>query len=315
MEIMKTNCPMVSVIMGVYNETPYMLRTSIESIIKQTYTNLEIIIVIDNPKIQSLYSIIEEYAEKDSRIIVLQNDINIGLAKSLNRGIEIAKGKYIARMDADDISLNNRIEIEVACLEKNPNITLVYSGVIKIDTVGNKISRTITVPRNENFLMQALEYNNIVVHPSVLVKTSVIKKVGGYNEFLVSQDYDLWLRLKKSGYKFYCVEQPLLLYRVRKSSTTNTKIVDQYLSFGYARYTYNNDKKFNKEQYLKYIDKKKSDKKFIRHMEAFMHSFQYHPLRKIIVLLYYALIDRECRLRLLDFFQFKRCIKEINIKL
>ena len=310
----QTKYPMVSVILGVYNEAPNMVRASIESILKQTYTNLELIIVIDNPDIQFLDAIIEEYAEKDKRIIVLYTEKNIGLARSLNRGIDIARGKYIARMDADDISLNNRIEIEVSCLEENPDITLVYSGFIKIDMDGNKISNTIVIPKNEKLLMQALEYNNIVVHPSVLMKTSAIKKVGGYNEFLASQDYDLWLRLKKRGYKFCCIKQPLILYRVRDNSTTTKKVLDQYLSYRYAKYIYKNDKKFDRDQYIKYVEKKKKDQKFVKHMETFTRSFQYNPLIKTIILLYYALIDYECRSHLLNFYKYKRCVKKINFE-
>lgn len=311
---MEVKYPMVSVIMGVYNETPDMVRASIESILKQTYTNLELIIIIDNPDIQFLSLIIEEYAERDRRIVVLHNKKNLGLAKSLNRGINMARGKYIARMDADDISLNDRIKIEVSCLEENPDIALVYSAIIKIDMDGNKISSSIVIPRNKKLLMQALEYNNIVVHPSVLMRTSVIKKVGGYNEFLASQDYELWLRFKKNGYKFYCIEQPLLLYRVRENSITATKVLDQYLSYRYAKYIYKKNRNFDKAQYLKFVEKKKRDKKFVKHMEAFTRLFQYHQLKNIIGPLYYILIDQECRLYLLNFVRYKRCIKKINIK-
>ena len=128
---MNSGCPTISVIMSVYNTNKSFLAEAIESILNQTYPNFEFIIIDDNSTDGSL-SIIEQYMSKDDRIVLIKNKTNIGLTKSLNKGLKLAKGQYIARMDADDVSLPDRFKQQIEYMENNSHVTVIggiaYSG-------------------------------------------------------------------------------------------------------------------------------------------------------------------------------------------
>ena len=113
------NFPIISVIMSVYNEPLDWVQESIDSILQQTFGNFEFIIINDNPNNKELFDFLITNKIKDNRIIIINNDENIGLTKSLNKGLERAKGEYIARMDADDISLPERLEKQINFLNTN----------------------------------------------------------------------------------------------------------------------------------------------------------------------------------------------------
>ena len=123
--------------MPVYNAEKYLVE-SIESILNQSLKNFEFIIINDGSKDKSL-GIIKKYAKKDKRIILLNNSRNLGLQKTLNKGLEVARGKYVARMDADDISLPKRLEIQFNYMEDHLEIFLVGSSAIVIDGNGNRL--------------------------------------------------------------------------------------------------------------------------------------------------------------------------------
>ena len=129
---------MISVIMSTYNETAGELHGSINSILKQSYQDMEFIIINDNPERDDLKEILKSYENSDARISVIENKKNIGLAASLNAGIKKAKGEYIARMDADDISLPHRLEKELDFLKKN-DLDLVSCFVIRMDEDGREL--------------------------------------------------------------------------------------------------------------------------------------------------------------------------------
>ena len=134
----ESNQDLVSVILSVYNEKIEWIKLSVESILNQTYTNLELIIILDNPKNKIITNYLNEISSKDIRIKLLVNHKNIGLAESLNRGLAISKGDFIARMDADDIAYLNRLSLQVVFLKKNQNIDLLSSSVDYIDENGKK---------------------------------------------------------------------------------------------------------------------------------------------------------------------------------
>ncbi|MEW8956830.1 glycosyltransferase family 2 protein, partial [Clostridium sp.] len=114
--------PKISIIMAAYNETRQWLSKAIESILNQSYRDFEFIIILDNPKNQELKDLITEYLKKDGRIKFFINEENLGLIKSLNKGIKEAKGEYIGRMDADDICYLNRLQVQLDFLESNKDI-------------------------------------------------------------------------------------------------------------------------------------------------------------------------------------------------
>lgn len=203
------NNPKVSVIMSVYNGEKY-LREAVESILNQTFRDFEFIIINDGSTDKS-GEILEEYAKKDSRVR-LSHQENMGLTKSLNRAIRLAKGEYIARMDADDISLPQRLEKQVRFLNKNPEIVLVGTGYYEIDASGKIIGRK-TPPSSLSELKKILVKYNPFFHASVVIRRKVLEKVGLYDEKMIyAQDYDLWLRI---GGKFKVANLPYILMKKR----------------------------------------------------------------------------------------------------
>jgi len=182
--------PKISVIMSVYNGERY-LREAIDSVLNQTFPDFEFIIVNDGSTDSSL-KIIQSYDDK--RIRLIENDKNIGLTKSLNKAIKQSQGEYIARQDADDISLLNRFEEQLRYLEQHPEVALLGTSVYQIDERGRTLGRIIVPAKPGRSLFKENQFN----HGSTIFKREAVDRLGGYNELLrYSQDYELWLRMAK----------------------------------------------------------------------------------------------------------------------
>jgi len=208
----------VSVIMSVYNGDRY-LKESIESILNQTFTDFEFII-IDDGSSDSSWDILTEYASKDRRVRLFKNEENIGLTQSLNKGLRLAKGEYIARQDADDISLPARFEKQVSYMELHRSVALVSTGVQYIDDKNNKLA-THTPPTDLVMLQWELLFRNPIRHSTVLWRRELVNsKVGDYNpNFAYSQDYDLWVRISE---QLIIDTLPLVLVVMRQHSKSIT---------------------------------------------------------------------------------------------
>jgi len=201
--------PIVSVIMSVYKEPIKWLQESIDSILNQTFHDFEFIIICDNPSYSEGIAMLYSYAEKDHRIVLIENEKNLGLTKSLNKGITVAKGDFIARMDADDISLPERFEKQISYLENHPEIGV--CGSI-IDYMGDRKGVKYYPEKYEDMY---LFLESPFAHPTVMIRKNVLSMTRGYDEeFEVSQDYALWTELYAKGVKFYNFQSPLLHYRV-----------------------------------------------------------------------------------------------------
>ena len=264
--IMKNNDrKTVSVLMSVYNERDEWLRQSIESILNQTWRDFEFIIINDNPSNKFLPPLLYEYMERDKRIKIIRNETNRGLAWSMNEALKYAKGKYIARMDADDISMPERLEKEVCYLEQYP-LDMVASNAVTITEKGEKIGNFGKMPRKKN-IERLLLYRDMIIHPSVLIKRQILEKLGGYRNFASAQDYDLWLRMVTANCKIGILDEPLIYYRLRDNGITRTNHYRQFLMAKYARKLYKERKKhkgsdsFSEESMGKYIAEKYTDKK------------------------------------------------------
>jgi len=210
--------PRVSVLMPVYNGERY-LREAIDSILNQTFTDFEFIIINDGSTDNSL-EIIQSY--DDSRIRIVNNETNIGLTKSLNKAIKRARGKYIARQDADDISLPHRFLEQLSYLERRPEIALLGTSVYHIDEQGKVLGRVIVPIKPGNKLLKENQFN----HGSTIFNKNVVVRLGGYNSILrYSQDYELWLRIAKH-HEVGNLPQPL--YKLRfHGETISFKNVDE----------------------------------------------------------------------------------------
>jgi glycosyltransferase involved in cell wall biosynthesis len=215
----------ISVLMPVYNCETY-LRESIESILNQTFKDFEFLI-IDDGSIDSSAEIIRSYS--DPRIRLIQNEENIGITKSLNKGLNLAKGKYIARQDADDISMPERLEKQVNFLEAHSNIALISSSIQGIEESGKEVWIW-KLPCDNNIIKEnLLKGLNQFSHPSSMFKKECIQKVGGYRQiFDAAEDYDLWLRIAEE-YEVSNIEQILCRYRVRKEAISVERKEEQIL--------------------------------------------------------------------------------------
>lgn len=218
---MSYNEPLLSVILPVYNAEKY-LKQSIESILKQTYKNFEFIIINDGSNDNSM-RIINKYANEDNRIRIIDRD-NRGLVYSLNEGISISKGKYIARMDADDISMPERFEKQLHFFNQNNDYGVVSSF---INVFGHGYSENENMEyefmhNKENIeLIDILCCKHYICHPTVMIKKYIFDKYGGYREdYRYSEDLELWSRLLRNGIKFKNLPDKLLKYRRDKGSKT-----------------------------------------------------------------------------------------------
>jgi len=200
--------PEITVLMSVYNGEKY-LREAIESILNQTYKNFEFLIINDGSA-DSSRDIILSY--NDPRIRLVDNEQNIGFTRSLNRGLKLARGRYIARMDADDISISTRLEKEVAFLNQNRNVGLVGTYYLMINEDG-KVLHTIKCSIVSKDIKENILEGSQFGHGSVLLRAECIRKVGPYrDEFKSAQDYDLWLRISEV---YDVANIPEILYKWR----------------------------------------------------------------------------------------------------
>lgn len=226
--------PCISVVMAIYKEPLEWIRQSIDSILNQTFSDFEFIIVNDNPARGENREILSEYSSKDSRIVVISNKVNIGLTRSLNKGLRIAKGEFIARMDADDIALSERFDIQYNTLISSGS-EVCWSAFSIIDANG----KTVTQYKNNPNLSQLVVYN-IIAHPTVLFKRNLLSlRQTFYNEsFKRAQDYELWAFLNSKGVRFINNPTVILLYRQSSSQVTSLNQVEQLSSFREMRKKY-----------------------------------------------------------------------------
>ncbi len=205
--------PKVSVIMAMYNceET---LSVAIDSIINQTYTDWELIMCDDCSKDRT-YEIACEYADIYDNITVLKNEKNMYAGYSRNRCLEIAKGEYIAIMDADDISLPERLEKQISFLEKNLEYALVSSGAIIFDEKGDRLERGL----GDAYTFQnPVQQQKPIIQPAVIMRKDAFELLGGYivsPETSRCEDLDLWYRFRVSGLKGYVLQECLVKVRER----------------------------------------------------------------------------------------------------
>ncbi|MGL5150855.1 MAG: glycosyltransferase [Clostridium sp.] len=222
------NNRLVSVIMSTYNEPESWIDESVQSILNQTYSNIEFVIVCDNPKNEKLISQLNNYKDSDKRIKLIINETNIGLSQSLNRAIKACTGDFIARMDSDDIAFLDRIESQLSYLNEN-NLDLVGAGVVCIDENGKEVSVLNSFPQDNNAVRKKVVHNNCIVHPTWFGKSIIFKELDGYREVPYAEDYDFVLRTLSKGYALGNIKKILLKYRIRSSSISNKNGLKQFL--------------------------------------------------------------------------------------
>jgi glycosyltransferase involved in cell wall biosynthesis len=210
---MKFNSPLISVVMSVYNGEKF-LGEAIQSILDQTFQDFEFIIINDG-SVDNTLSIIRGFQEKDKRIILI-NRGNMGLIYSLNEGIEKSKGRYIVRMDADDVSFKNRFKEQIEFMDKD-NIDICGSSVQLFNDKGDiKIWRYPTLDQDIKF---TLLFTCSFAHPSVMIRKKVFKNLK-YKNYKNSEDYKLWTDVALSAFKMGGIDRVLLRYRSHKEQVS-----------------------------------------------------------------------------------------------
>lgn len=258
---------LVSVIMSTYKEEEIFLRQAIESILNQTYEDFEYIIILDNPDNNLHIRIIKEYASIDERIKFYVNEKNMGLTASLNKGLGLAKGKYICRMDADDISIDKRIENQKKYLEEN-DYDLIGGISQMIDENGKSIYSIKKVPTDMEKIKKALRYNQIISHPTWFGKKEVFDKLNGYRNMPLCEDYDFTLRAVLNDYKISNIDETVLKYRMTSSSISRSNLYEQYLFARFITKKYSENKISDIKEARQYVNNHNDDKKAKRYLKA-----------------------------------------------
>ncbi|MCL6433136.1 MAG: glycosyltransferase [Leptolyngbyaceae cyanobacterium HOT.MB2.61] len=216
--------PTISVSMAVYNSAPY-LQESVESILGQTFSDFEFLI-IDDGSTDNSFEILQKYAAQDSRIRLTGRE-NRGISKTRNEMLFQAQGEFIAVIDADDISLNHRFARQVEFLRQNPEYVCVGSSVDWIDDRGRFVGHCSMPEDNDELQRLMLGGVSLLHHSSSMFRRIAALGVGGYDESLqTSLDLDLWLKLGEVG-KLANLKETLILYRLHQNSVTNARQVQQ----------------------------------------------------------------------------------------
>lgn len=217
--------PKISVIMSVYNGETY-LEEAIDSVVNQTFKEWELVIINDCST-DSTAEILARYAQKDERIKVHTNEINLRLPTSLNKAISLCEGKYIARMDADDICLPKRLEKQYKFMEENSDITLsscrfmtVKNGVYASGGAGGRV--------DNDALHAMLLVSNPILHPGVIAKAEAMKKYCYDTTLTCTEDLELWTRMAMNNEKIEILPECLLIYRLHDKQITSTTLERQH---------------------------------------------------------------------------------------
>jgi glycosyltransferase involved in cell wall biosynthesis len=214
--------PEVSVILPVYNAEAF-LKEAIDSVLTQTFPNFELLIINDGST-DSSDAIISSY--RDERIRYLKNEGNKGLIYTLNRGIDEARGRYLARMDADDICFPERLQEQKAWLDAHSSTAVAATFCQEIDSNGKRLG--FFAPDRQvisaSQIRRKMPEQNCITHPSVMGRTKVFRQYRYSNTQRNIEDYDLWLRILSDGGVIEKVPKELLLYRVHSSSITQSKL-------------------------------------------------------------------------------------------
>lgn len=219
-----SNSPTVSVIMAVYNERPDYLKIAVDSILSQTLTDIEFLIVDDGSR-PEIADALTRLAAGDVRIR-LSHQPNMGLTKTLNNLARMARGKYIARQDSDDYSASNRLEVQVKYMEAHPEIMMLGTSCYVIDAKGKELVRqnVITAPKE---IKRKLLRENQFIHGSVMFQREIFDREGlCYEEFRFAEDYELFLRISE-GWPVANIDQPLYFYRVNPNSISVARAREQ----------------------------------------------------------------------------------------
>lgn len=229
-----------SVLMSLYTkENPSYLKISIDSMLKQSLTPNEIVIVKDGPLTKELDEIIDFYKLKEPKIFTIVSlEKNVGLGKALNEGLKSCRNELVARMDTDDISLEKRCEIQIDAFLKDEKLELLGSNVDEFYEDSREIISSRIVPSTHEKILKFARRRNPFNHPTVMYKKTSVLGSGGYGDFRRNQDLDLFVRMLNNGSKAKNINESLLLFRANKDSFKRRKSWEKCKSYIYIIYVF-----------------------------------------------------------------------------
>jgi glycosyltransferase involved in cell wall biosynthesis len=212
--------PDVTVLLCVYNDERF-LEAALAGLVAQTFRNFELLVVND-ASTDRTPRILDDFARRDRRVRVHANDANLGLTRSLNVGLSLARGRYIARHDSDDVSSPDRIARQYKRLRDDPSLGLVGSAYRVVDARGRSLA-VHRQPVEDSEIRWQLLFHNAFCHSSVMARRDVIERVGGYDERLVcAQDFDLWVRVSRAA-RCANLLRPLVAFRTNDAGVSATR--------------------------------------------------------------------------------------------
>ena len=225
---------LISVILPAYNAEKTVAE-AVRSVLSQSYTNFELII-IDDASSDGTKAIIEDLAEKDTRIRVISNEKNLGVLKTRLKGIRSAFGKWIAFIDSDDMWAKDKLAEQVAVQQKTASY-LVFTGTAYIDSSGNTLPWEFHVPSDVDY--KKLLKQNVIPNSSVMVMKDVFLRYTPVNEDHrdIHEDFACWLSMLREGYRVSGIDAPLVTYRLSKNSMTGNKLHSAVLNWYTYRFT------------------------------------------------------------------------------
>ena len=208
----KINKPEISVLMSIYTESADAINVAVESILKQTFTNFELILVNDNPKSADTQKILDVLSTQDDRIHVLTNDRNRGLGYALNAAIQSSRADNVARMDTEDTSHPERLAKQISFMKTHTDVDLLFTQWIDINECDETVIRQ---PHKIDFIniRKSFFTKSLLMHPTLIARKEVLLD-NPYLEMGRPEDIVLWLQLIRKGYAFDILEEPLYRYRI-----------------------------------------------------------------------------------------------------
>lgn len=212
--------PSVSVLLAVHNGEEY-LSEALDSLLAQTFKDFELV-VVDDASTDGTGAVLEAYAARDPRLVVVRNEENLRLASSLNRGLDRCRAPLVARADADDVYASERLSRQVRFMEAHPEVGVLGCGYHRVGPDGSR-QGTVAPPADHAPIRARQLFMNSFLHPGVVFRTGVVRAVGGYDSaFWTAQDSDLWARLRDQT-RFANLPEPLVSYRVHEASIVKTR--------------------------------------------------------------------------------------------
>lgn len=278
---------LISVLMPVYNVERYVEEAA-ESILSQTYKELELIIV-DDCSTDGTYAVLEKIAGRDKRVHLYRNEQNFKICKTLNFAWSKAKGKYIARMDGDDVSLPNRLEVLKQYLDTHPQCSLVGSGMITIDEDGNEMSCPGFI-KESAYINKYMGFRSCIPH-IWLAKREVYDVLNGYRDMPYVEDYDFLLRAIRYGYNLANVDDYIYKCRIRTGNTGSTNGLAQHKAKRYVTKLWKQEKKknedlFSRNDYLKAINSTEAQKKSFQKARDHLNYAIHHKDKKVAMVVH-----------------------------